>query len=81
MEHTLIAPTHPHIHTGCPDGVSLVSCFADPCEVSTCDEVGAECVANYCGGCNAFWFLEDREVCQEGAYIIHPRPVQTYIHI
>jgi hypothetical protein len=29
-----------------------VSCFVDPCEVSSC-EAGDECTANYCGGCHA----------------------------
>jgi hypothetical protein len=34
-----------------------VQCFADPCAVSApCDVEGAECVSNYCGGCNAEWY-------------------------
>ena len=51
--------------TGCP-GVPTVSCFADPCDSEDCDVDGAECVANYCGSCNAVWLVGDREVCQEG---------------
>jgi hypothetical protein len=34
-------------------------CLVDPCQVSTCDVAGAECRANYCGGCNAEWLDAD----------------------
>ena len=35
-----------------------VSCFADPCAVSECTSYpGAECVANYCEGCWADYYL------------------------
>ena len=34
----------------------LVHCFVDPCSVATCPE--GECVANYCGGCNAEFYNE-----------------------
>ena len=37
-----------------------VSCFADPCSVSECtSNPDAECVANYCGGCWADYYLND----------------------
>jgi hypothetical protein len=36
-------------------GTDEVQCPVDPCEVSTCDVEGAQCRANYCGGCNAEW--------------------------
>jgi hypothetical protein len=36
-------------------GSQIVECFADPCQVSTCDVEGASCNSNYCGGCNAEW--------------------------
>mmetsp|Transcript_23643 Transcript_23643/g.29790 ORF Transcript_23643/g.29790 Transcript_23643/m.29790 type:complete len:226 (+) Transcript_23643:89-766(+) len=35
------------------------NCFIDPCESAKCDSIGATCVANYCGGCNAEW-IDDR---------------------
>ena len=68
--------THTNTHTsltGCPDGVPRVSCFADPCNSEDCDVDGAECVANFCGSCNAVWLVGDREVCQEGMlnYVIY----------
>jgi len=40
----------------CPN---LVNCFVDPCRFSKCDaHPTAKCVANYCGGCNALWYLD-----------------------
>ena len=37
-----------------------VDCFADPCLVSECSSYpDAECVANYCGGCWADYYLND----------------------
>ena len=36
--------------------------------MSECDVEGAECVSNYCGGCNAVWIVGEREVCQEGMF-------------
>ena len=42
----------------CTDGSQPVNCFVDPCQVSRCDVPGAECVSNYCGGCNAEWYDE-----------------------
>ena len=62
--------THTHTHTGCPDGTQPVNCFVDPCQYAQCPAVeGAECEANYCGGCNAEWFLDGEDVtesCQGG---------------
>ena len=44
--------------TACPDGTQPVSCFSDPCSSSTCPaKPRAQCKANYCGGCNAVWFV------------------------
>ena len=38
----------------CPDGLPLVSCLIDPCDVVSCpNHPKAECVADYCGGCFA----------------------------
>lgn len=36
----------------CLDGSRPVNCLADPCIATTCP-VGQQCVADYCGGCNA----------------------------
>lgn len=38
----------------CPDGVSEVRCFAQPCRASCPESVN--CVDDYCGGCNAIYF-------------------------
>jgi hypothetical protein len=40
----------------CADGSSLVSCFVDPCQVSTCATANSVCEANYCGGCHAEFY-------------------------
>ncbi len=49
----------------CTDGTQPVQCFVDPCEVSSCSVSGAECQANYCGGCNAEWSNEaGSRVCE-----------------
>lgn len=40
----------------CPDGSTLVNCFADPCSVTKCNESSVSCTSNYCGGCNAIFF-------------------------
>jgi hypothetical protein len=42
----------------------MVECFADPCQVApSCGD--GECVANYCGGCNAEFYDESGyAVCQ-----------------
>ena len=43
-----------------------VACFADPCSVSNCYSYPeADCVANYCGGCWADYYL-DNELIQCG---------------
>jgi hypothetical protein len=49
----------------CADGSQAVQCFAEPCSVAPeCSE--GECVANYCGGCNAeFYDSLGRAVCQD----------------
>lgn len=39
----------------CKEGVNVVNCFVDPCTVTGCAE-SAECIADYCGGCNALHF-------------------------
>ncbi|OQV14515.1 hypothetical protein BV898_11237 [Hypsibius exemplaris] len=47
---------------GCPPE-SIVNCFVNPCRFARCPNVPAAiCHANYCGGCNAQWFLGIRDV-------------------
>ena len=37
----------------CEDGTPIVQCFRDPCDGTSCPEFPeAECVSNFCGGCN-----------------------------
>lgn len=49
-------------YAACPEGVSTVFCIVDPCLFATCEVEGAECVADYCGGCNDRWYLGLQEV-------------------
>jgi len=40
-----------------------VNCFVDPCEVSECTSYpDAECVANFCGGCWADYYLDGEQI-------------------
>ena len=49
--------------TGCPDGSQPVNCLVNPCEYASCPAIkNAKCVADYCGGCNARWYIKDLEV-------------------
>jgi hypothetical protein len=55
-----------HQCEGCSDGSQPVNCLVDPCQTATCPSVnGATCVANYCGGCNAQWFLNGHDVTEQ----------------
>ena len=50
-------------HAGCPDGQDIVNCLVNPCEVTSCPGFPtATCEADFCGGCNARFFLRGREV-------------------
>lgn len=53
----------------CADGSPVVNCFANPCQVSSCDVEGAICEADYCGGCNARWYDD------AGARVCTPAPM------
>ncbi|XP_030852499.1 tenascin-like [Strongylocentrotus purpuratus] len=49
----------------------IVNCVVNPCEVSVCSAYpDAECRSNYCGGCNADFYVDDVQVncsaCPEG---------------
>ena len=48
---------------GCPDGSLPMNCLVDPCQYANCSALlAATCQAEYCGGCNARWFIKDIEV-------------------
>lgn len=57
----------------CANGDQPVSCFRPPCsppEEPPCEEA-VKCVDNYCGGCVAEWFQEDKlPACKERNNII-----------
>ncbi|XP_035663466.1 uncharacterized protein LOC118407154 [Branchiostoma floridae] len=41
----------------CPDGMPMVQCMLDPCDVATCPgNPRARCEHNFCGGCNAVFY-------------------------
>nr|XP_039265115.1 kielin/chordin-like protein isoform X1 [Styela clava]XP_039265116.1 kielin/chordin-like protein isoform X2 [Styela clava] len=47
----------------CPDGKPPVNCARDPCQGATCPAVSdADCRANYCGGCNADFYIGNRKL-------------------
>ena len=48
-----------YIVGGCPDGSEPVNCKVNPCRVTTCTYFPeATCEADYCGGCNARFFVD-----------------------
>ncbi|GMH36055.1 hypothetical protein BSKO_03923 [Bryopsis sp. KO-2023] len=50
-------------NSGCPPDKPEVQCFADPCQVTQCDAFpNAKCVSNFCGGCNADFFVDGEKV-------------------
>ena len=61
----------------CPDGSEPVNCFADPCQDATCASFPeATCQSDFCGGCNARFFVRRREVTDLcGRLLIHSAPV------
>ncbi|KAL3885494.1 hypothetical protein ACJMK2_025547 [Sinanodonta woodiana] len=49
--------------TPCSDGSTMVHCLVNPCDVTDCPaHPEAVCVANYCGGCNAIFFVGGKKV-------------------
>jgi len=47
----------------CPPDQPLSLCKTDPCDVNTCPAYpNARCKADFCGGCNARFFVGDKEV-------------------
>ncbi|XP_002734594.1 kielin/chordin-like protein [Saccoglossus kowalevskii] len=51
----------------CLPNVPVYHCVADPCEVTECPLYpNAQCVSNFCGGCNADFFVDEKLVdCTE----------------
>ena len=47
----------------CDPGVQVFQCLASPCDVTSCAGYpGAQCRANYCGGCNADYYVGNEKV-------------------
>ena len=47
----------------CPTGVTQFHCLVNPCNDAKCGKyAAATCVPNYCGGCNADFYVEDSKV-------------------
>jgi hypothetical protein len=66
--------------TSCADGSQPVNCLIDPCQVSQCGVEGAECRANYCGGCNAEWVDPSGAlVCQDDEECDYDDPTRRYV--
>ena len=68
----LLTHTHTHTHSTtavsvqltaaqnqqCPPGVPIINCFVNPCTAASCPNIPtATCRADYCGGCNARWYV------------------------
>lgn len=51
-------------HAGtCPPGKQLVNCLVPPCQNAKCEaNPGARCENNYCGGCNADFYVNNKKV-------------------
>ena len=50
----------------CPDCTQPVNCVIDPCEVTACPAFpNATCRADFCGGCNARFFIQRQEVTDQ----------------
>ncbi|XP_028413435.1 papilin-like [Dendronephthya gigantea] len=47
----------------CPPGQQFVNCLVPPCQNAKCQAYpGARCKNNYCGGCNADFYVNDKKV-------------------
>ena len=66
MQHVYIPGVHIIILGNCPDGSPPVNCLLDPCDpriAPTCEAFpNAVCQSDFCGGCNAKFFVGGREV-------------------
>nr|KAI8760375.1 hypothetical protein BgiMline_007528 [Biomphalaria glabrata] len=48
---------------------NIVNCFVRPCQFAQCSVSGAVCMDDYCGGCNARWYVGNTEVTSQCAAI------------
>ncbi|KAL5270980.1 hypothetical protein ACHWQZ_G001581 [Mnemiopsis leidyi] len=47
----------------CKGDGEIYACFQDPCDSAECPSYpNAECISNYCGGCNAEFWVDDQQV-------------------
>ena len=50
----------------CPNCTRPVNCFVNPCQFASCPVFPeAECRSDYCGGCNARFFVKGKEVTDD----------------
>ncbi|CAL1545074.1 unnamed protein product [Lymnaea stagnalis] len=49
--------------------LGIVNCFVEPCRFSKCAVEGATCGDDYCGGCNARWYVGGKEVTSQCAAV------------
>ncbi|XP_077979849.1 uncharacterized protein LOC144435157 [Glandiceps talaboti] len=60
----------------CPDGSTPVQCIIDPCAIASCEAYPeAECRSNYCGGCNAEFYIAGRKVECDGVIKVGECPI------
>ena len=58
-----------------PCTLPVYNCFVDPCSVNRCPaHPTATCRSNYCGGCNAQFFVNGIEVTAECGSLACPPP-------
>ena len=64
---------HSSFLAGCPRGEVLVNCLVDPCRFASLSNfLKVECQGDYCGGCNARFFLGTKEVTKNsGMLMLH----------
>ncbi len=61
-----ITLTETTIDSPCEEGVPLVDCFVSPCQFSLCPAYPeAVCEDDYCGGCNARWYVQQGDQKRE----------------
>ena len=57
-----------------------MDCFIDPCEVATCPGAPyATCKSNYCGGCNARFFIGDEDITDTCGKYLHSKNGPTLL--
>ncbi|KAK7090651.1 hypothetical protein V1264_010416 [Littorina saxatilis] len=68
-------------NNACPNGQQMSNCANRPCAINSCPRLPtAQCRDNYCGGCNAQFFVGQQEVtsqCSQQALTAVGRPLLT----